>query len=119
MGFWGLFGWMNELSCDHYGEIGGYSVAELEMVVRVYQRVGSIERTSLHPEVLWSVASVARMLEVAEELGWVEVNAAHRPKKPRERILELKERYPGIPNSQIARLAGCSEATVYRALRGE
>lgn len=99
--------------------IGTFTSDEIRTVVSAYNKRGSLEFAAMEEDVPFSFASVQRIITLASEMGLVEKNSMGRPLINRERIFELMEKFPHATVGQIAMLADCSKATVYRARRGE
>lgn len=100
-----------------YGSLGE---EQTEVVLDAYRRTRSCLRASLQTEVPVSSATVSRVVNAALEQGVLDPGVKRgpgRPKVDRGRILSVVEEFPAATLKQQARLAGCHEYTIYRALR--
>lgn len=99
--------------------VGTLTPDEVKIVVDAYESKGSLQRVSLQSDVPFSFATIQRVISWADSNGLVEKKSQGRPKIDRKRIFSLRERYPGLTVRQIARIAECSETTIYRAKASE
>lgn len=68
----------------------------------------------------YSSSQVSRLVRAADSLGLLGFERSPtKPKLDREQIAKVLERHPHATVRTIAKLAGCSESTIYRANRGE
>lgn len=101
-------------------KIYGLEENEWSRVIHVYEQTGSFESTG--EQTYFSAGHVARVVNEAISRGWLDEEVKQpvgKPRKDRNRISYLLDEFPWATTAQIAALAGCSEATVYRAKRGE
>lgn len=102
-------------------EIKPFGVLSFEQtmeVVEAYRVHESYELASLHLTFPYSWPSVARLIRWSVEVGLLEAeeksSTGGLPRK-RKNAMSVWQRHPDAEASQIARLAGCSVATAFRA----
>lgn len=88
-----------------------------QQVLDVFRREKSVKAVSV--ELPIGEASVFRLLKAAVENGALAPEQRDLSLMRRETVLAVLERHPDATIAQIADLAGVSEATVYRAKKGE
>jgi len=91
------------------------------IILDIYQQVQSYLKVSLHPDIACSTSTIARVVDAAISQGVLDQNIRQtgRPKVNRNRVLSLIDEFPWATIAEIAQLAECSPATIYRIKSGE
>lgn len=96
---------------------------QTQIVLEAYERTRSCLRASMEEGVFVSAATISRVLNAAIREGEIDPqmqSVSGRPRHKREKAGKVLDLYPkerGYRRREQAAVAGCSESTLYKAIR--